>query len=59
MLLHYYSENSTCFATGGIIPQELLPRLFDLCLLDAVLARVQVQLDDSLVKPAPDAESSK
>ncbi|KAK3907858.1 E3 ubiquitin-protein ligase UBR4, partial [Frankliniella fusca] len=44
---------------GGIIPQELLPRLFDLCLLDTVIARVQVQLDDRLTKPPPSTESPK
>lgn len=47
-------------ATDKIIPKSALPKLNSLCILSAVIGKLQVQMDENIWKPAVDnIEASK
>jgi hypothetical protein len=48
------------FVAESLVPKSNLPQLSDLYLLDAVIAKIQVLMDEGISKPATEsAESAK
>jgi len=50
--------SSLLFFAESLVPKSNLPQLSDLYLLDAVIAKIQVLMDEGISKPAAESTES-